>query len=503
MPEEVYDQAVLEGALRWNLYAFAWSDQQPVPVEAQLIEWKDIYTDIATVGAEPLPYDIGGWMQVTPTRRIGIDTMFLPTAENRVNSSIPPNHRNGTVAGDRMILVGSPQDAATIAWSSNKAGQYTRFSPNRGGGRKTLTTGNLNLPYAVVLWQNPQSVDTLTILCSDDNGRSNSYYMAPANIQGGSTGLSDVMGFEETTATPGTVAPYAAEVLNNALYRPLDRHLVKSTASNYNINHKSMTDNIANMWWLLEQKQWMMSAQLDNRLYYLVHNPLGELLLPECKGNEIWVYDIAAKNGHWSRFLVQGSALHAFTVGTRTYLGVSRPDGLYYLDEEQLFDDYSDLNDLVQNRHISWRFETNTQGANRAHDAWAHLQQVGVTFGNWQGSARYGVRGHDMHGRKVHATKIFTDDGDPGERGEAWDVDDMLLIRRDMKEWFFYAESLTGTQGVGQIGIVQYRYTPTTVNVGYEFGSVETFEYGSNAGGPGDAYSRNGIPLPYVDYERP
>ena len=38
------------------------------------------------------------------------------------------------------------------------------------------------------------------------------------------------------------------------------------------------------------------------------------------------------------------------------------------------------------------------------------------------------------------------------------------------------------------------------LNVGYEYGSVETYEYGALAG---SAYSENGIPLPYMDYSQP
>ena len=77
-----------------------------------------------------------------------------------------------------------------------------------------------------------------------------------------------------------------------------------------------MTDKIANMWRVLETKHWIMSAQLDNRLYYLVHNPLGEPLEPGCKGNEIWVYDISGgEQGHWSRFLIQGDCAAVFNVG--------------------------------------------------------------------------------------------------------------------------------------------------------------------------------------------
>ena len=503
MPQTVYDQAVRENALRWNLYVMAWSDQEPVPVVAQQVASQDIFPDQATQGGTPLPYSVAGYIQLTASRRAGTDDTVLPTAGNRVNSSIPPSHRNGIVAGDRMVLVGSPDQPATIAWSSSSPGRYTIFTPNKGGGQKTLTSGNLNLPYAVALWQNPQSVDTLTILCADDNGRSTSHYMQPANIQAGNTGAAAIMGFEETTSTPGTVAPFGAEVLNNALYRPLSRSLMKSTASNYNLNHKTQTDKIANMWLLLDAKRRMVSAQLDNRLYYLVHNPRGELLLPGCRGNEIWVLDTQVENGPWSRLLIQGSAMKPITIGAQTFLSVSTPDGIYYLDEESALDDYVDLEGRVQQRPIPWRFETNTQGANRAHDAWAHLQQVGVVLGNFQGSMIYGVRGRTLHGTVVDAKKVFTDLGAPAPTGQRWDVEDILLVRRDMKEWYLYASSFPDRQGTGQIGVVQYRYTPVTVNVGYEFGSVETFEYGADAGNDGSVYSRNGIPLPSIDYARP
>lgn len=503
LPEDIYEQAIAEGAIRWNLYAMTWSDQESVPVVAQLVGSRPIYTDTATEGVQPLPYNAAGWFPITPARSAAVYDMVLPTRDNRENNSVPPTHRNGIVAGDRMIMVGSPTQAATILWSSSQSGLYTNFTPSKGGGRKTLSSGNLNLPYSVVLWQNPQSVDTLTILCSDDNGFSTSYYMQPATVTGGNTGLATVMGFEETTSTPGTVAPFAAEVLNNALYRPLDRSLTKSTASNYNINHKTMTDKISNMWWLLESKRWIMSAQMDNRLYYLVHNPHGELLESGSKGNEIWVYDITSEAGHWSRFTVQGSALSSINVGGRTYIAVTKSDGIYYFDPMYYVDDYVDRYGAVDQQFIDWSFETNTQGANRAHDAWAHLQQVSAIFGNYQGSVQYGVRGKTLHGRDLNVSKVFTDNGRTPPVGQTWDVEDMLQIRRDMKEWYFYASSLPDTLGVGQIGVIQYRYTPTTVNVGYEFGSVESFEYGSDAGTDGSAYSRNGIPLPYIDYERP
>jgi hypothetical protein len=490
VPSGVYAQALVEGATKWNLYVMSWSDQEPVPVVATLAATQDLR------GA-PLHKD-AGWLTITPQRKIGLNDAMLPTEGNRENYSRPPKSRSGLVAGDRLIMVGDPNELATIRWTSNRPGEYLNFTPSRGGGAKTLTTGNLHIPADVVLWQNPQSVDTLAILCMGSDGRSISYYMQPANINAQS-GSTSVMGFEETTSTPGTLSPYANEVLNNALYRPLDRALLKSTASNYNINHKTQTDKISNMWQRLWSKHWIMSAQLDNRLYYLVHNPLGEVLETNCKGNEIWVFDISTEGGHWSRFLIQGNALRVFNVGPREVLGVTRPDGLYYLDATARVDDYVGAGNDVLQRPIPWRFETNTQGANRAHDAWAHLQQVGVTLGNFIGSMKYGVRGYDLNGFQHTFEKEFTATGVDENDGHTWDVDDILLIRRDMKEWFLFGSSVDDKEGWGSLSYAQYRYTPVSVNVGYEFGSIETFEYGSNPVG----YTENGIPLTYMDYTRP
>jgi hypothetical protein len=77
-----------------------------------------------------------------------------------------------------------------------------------------------------------------------------------------------------------------------------------------------------------------------------------------------------------------------------------------------------------------------------------------------------------------------------------------------MAEWFFYASSIVDEDGVvqpssGQINLVQYRYTPVTVNTGYEWGSVETFEYGRAGNAAGDRNTVNGVPIPYVDTGRP
>jgi hypothetical protein len=500
IPEKVYNDAIAAGATRWNLYTFNWSDQDPVPVEGQLADSRELYPDDhAKLTSTALPYVKGGWINITPSRKLSLDSAVLPTKDNRVNYSRPPRARNGVVAGDRIVLVGDADDPGAIRWTTNRSGEYTKFTAGKGGGVKTLSSGNLHLPGSVVLWQNPQSVDTLTILCIGSDGTSICYYMSPASVAGQSQN-SEVMGFEETTNTPGSMAPYGVVVHNNALFRPIDRSLLKSTAQNYNINHKSMSDNIANMWEGLQSKNWIMSAVLDNRLYYLVNNPRGIPVEDNCHGNEIWVYDMGTgEKGTWSRFLIQASGLRVMEYGDRVYMGVVRPDGLYYLDPDAREDDYVLGDGTVGQRPIPWYFETNTQGASRAHDAWAHLQQVSPTFGDYEGAVRYGIRGRTAHGMNIDISKQFEDPTPNRQQGLAWDVEDHLLVRRDLKEWYFYAGSVDGKPGSGTINFVAYKFTPVTVNIGYEWGSTETLEYGRNETDGEDLYSTNGIPRPVQD----
>jgi hypothetical protein len=330
--------------------------------------------------------------------------------------------------------------------------------------------------------------------------------MAPAEITG-QTDTTQIMGFEETTATPGTTSPYGVEVLNNALWHPLDEGLMKSTASNYNINHKMVAEQIGDKWVGLVDKQWIMSSQLDNRLYYLVNNPEGALLEDDCKGNELWVFDTASEAGSWSRFLIQGHALRKIEYGNKVYMSVVHPDGVFFLDPDDWLDDYVDADTLeVVHRPIPFKMETNTQGANRAHDAWAHVQQATLTLGNFAGALRWGVRGFDLHGKPIEFEKITRNNKlyayDPDNL--AWDQDDHLKIARQMKEWFFFAESVDDdTEFTGQLSAVQYRYTPISVNVGYEYGSVETFEYSRDVALAPSSVTENGVPLPYVDTRRP
>lgn len=507
IPKAAFDQARAQGALKINMYMATWSDQEAVPPEAVLVGSRDLTEKNAT-------HDSHGWVQHTAAIDVSTYAMPLPTEQNRVNYSDPTSASQGLVAGDRLVLVNDRRNGALIRWTSNQVGEYTNFSPSKGGGYKTLTSGNLYIPAAVKLWQNPQSVDTITILCSGVDGYSTAFYMAPAEVNGQSNGTM-IMGFEETTATPGTVSPYGVEVLNNALYHPLDTELMKSTANNYNISHATMTEDIANQWTELLNKQNIISTQHDNRLYYLVHNPDGEPLADGCKGNEVWVYDAAKEAATWSRWLVQGIALSKLEVAGKLYVAVSRPESIYVFDPLKATDDVRSPNGTLQ-APIPWKLETNTQGANRGHDAWAHVQQLTVTFGSFRGAVKYGIRGFDQYGRHIEKTKVYQREfvDDLASRPAPFDTEDMLQIRADMKEWYFFAESYTalkenGTGGrdpelqasYGAISNVQYRFTPVSVNVHGELGSVETFEYGRAAEGL-PTNTNNGVPMPYLDQSR-
>ena len=503
MPQTVFNQALAENAVKWNLYMFTWSDQDAIPMEGILVGSKAL-SSTAT-------YAKDGWIQCTAAIDLGSVNAVLPTEANRYNYSDPSSASQGLVAGDRLILVNDRSNGALIRWSSNLTGEYTNFTPSKGGGFKTLTSGNLLIPATVKLWQNPQSVDTITILCTGVDGYSTSFYMAPADVSG-QTNSRTVMGFEETTATPGTVSPYGVEILNNALYHPLDTELMKSTANNYNINHITMSTDIANKWTELIEKRDIISSQHDNRLYYLVNNPEGETLKPGCKGNEIWVYDGAKDTGTWSRWLVQGIALSKLEVAGRLHVGLARPEGLFVFDENKLTDDASSPSGTVQ-RAIPWLMETNVQGANRAHDMWARIQQVNVTLGNYRGSIEYGIRTKDRQGHPVELTKVAHHPIDADfsvdkiAREMPFDLGDKLLIERDLMEWYFFARSHT-KEGVvqpsyGQVNFVQYMLTPLSVNVGFAEGSLQSFEYGRDAARASSSYTSNGVTVPVADQTRP
>ena len=492
IPSATWTAAVAAGAVSWNLYMLTWSDQDSVPPEGVLLKVTDM---------QGKTRDQAGWATHTPLLQ-GRDALkALPNRTNRDNFSEPSAAGQGVVAGDRLVLVYDKTEAARIRWTSNQQGDYLNFSAALGGGFKTLTSGNLFFPASVKLWQNPQSADTLTVLCMGLDGYGTSYYMNPGTSITTQSQATSVMGFEETTATPGTVSPYGCEVLNNALYHPLDNNLMKSTASNYNINHAMMADSIQNLWHQIKlaDKRKVVSSQMDSTLYYLIKSPVAwHALEPGMNGNQVWLCDTAQTNA-WSCWDVGGTSLRKLEIDGLLYMGITSGRFIYVFDPEQDHDDIYD-DGVWEERGIRWEAVTNTQGANRAHDAWAMLQQANVTFGNFTGECVYGIRGVDVHGRMVEVTKHYVAPQRGHDPLDRYDQEDMLLVQRAMKEWEFFWRSAPRpkNRSYGSIGFVQYRYTPLTVNPGYEEGSVETFEYRTRA----ETFS-NGVALPGADTRKP
>jgi hypothetical protein len=500
LPTGQYATAKAAGAVKWNLYQFTWNDTSSVPSVAVLVGSQKI-TSAGTEATE-------SWISNTAAALADSYIVPVPNINNRVNYSGGPTARQGLAVGDRLVLVNDGVNQARIAWTSNIPGEYTNQSPSKGGGQKTLSTGNLLVPMNVQLWQNPQSTDTIVILCKGLNGQHAAYYMAPAEVSG-QTDTTVIMGFEETTATPGTVSPYGAEVLNNALYHPLGAELMKSTAQNYNISHKTMTTDVANKWQLLAKKENIVSAQFDGRLYYIVNNPDGEALQADCMGNEIWVLDPSSDSPVWSRWLVQGIALKKLQIGDKLFMAVVKPDAIFILDEYEYDDEYANGAATLQ-KNIPWKLETNTLGANKAHDVAGLVKQANIHVGNFIGSLEWGIRGYDVNGHKfdIHKRTHQTQDGGI-PTNDLGDMMDFLRVERNAIEWTFYANSINGPLPAGgaavtwpfygQIDFVQFMLLQLSANIGSERGSIETFEYQRNAYRgveTGTLITRNGVPEP-------
>jgi hypothetical protein len=187
MPLEVFTSAVDAGATKWTAYYWYQGPNDAPSVTA--IRFAEI-----DLTSEP-NHAADGWARLTPQQsKIGTGDPLIPSASTRYNASNPVKGSQGLVAMDRLILVGNPADPARISWSSAAPGDYHNFSTLLGGGTKQLTSGNLYITGCVKLWQNPQSVDTLTILNLSDDGRNNAYYMQPAQITSLSESIA-VMGF--------------------------------------------------------------------------------------------------------------------------------------------------------------------------------------------------------------------------------------------------------------------------------------------------------------------
>lgn len=483
--------ALAAGATGYNVYYAEWPSIGSAPVEAM-----QVGENITAASFD-----------VTPATLMSANASRLLPNPNDINTAIPPVCSNGLVAADRLVLVGDGENSARVRWSANETGFYGSMDTAHGGGYKTLTHGELQIPASVVLWQNPQSVDTLTVLNLGVDSYSTSYYMSPATITSQSES-SQIMAFEQTNGTPGTVSPFGVKTHNNGLYHPLDDQLMKSTANNYNISHKPMTDAIRDRWQLLRNKHLIHAEEHDGRLYYVVDNPDGEDVPDGCRGNEIWVLDaINASDGGgaWARFLIPAYELKRIELSGRIYLGVVRPESMYFLDELAWLDEHDGSTTA-----IPWFLQTNTQGVNRQHDQDSRLQQVSPTFGNFYGMCRYGISAWDTDGQALDLNKVYRQPVgvDFSINPLPWDHEDALLVRRGVQEFYFNAGSVVDEDGVvqpsyGQISNVQYRMTPLSTNVGYERGSVETYEY-QNAGAIWQRRTAiNGIPIPEVDPRRP
>ena len=483
--------AVDEGATGYNVYFAEWATTGVAPVEAL-----QVCTNRSAPGFIINPAAI---MSSTGSR-------LLPNP-NDISTARAARCSNGIVAADRLVLVGDNENSARVRWSSNETGFYGSMDVAHGAGYKTLTHGELQIPSAVVLWQNPQSVDTLTVVNQGVDSYSTCYYMSPATITSQSE-TTQIMGFEQTNGTPGTVAPFGVRTYNNAMYHPLDDQLMKSTANNYNISHKSMTEAIRDRWQPLRNKHRIHSEEYDGRLYFIVDNPDGVPVPEGCRGNEVWVLDAANASdggGAWSRFLIPAYELKRIELGGRIYLGIVRPESIYFLDELAWMDE-SPAGETA----IPWFLQTNTQGVNRAHDQDSRLQQVNPTFGNFYGACRYGVSAWNVDGKPVDLNKVYRQPVtvDFSENPLPWDHEDSLLVRENVQEFYFNAGSVEGENGdtlpsYGQISNVQYRMTPVSTNVGYERGSVQTYEY-KHAGATWQRRtSINGIPIPEIDPRRP
>lgn len=504
MPEDVYNASIAAEAVRWNLYMVTWSDTTAVPSTGLLVGTK-------TFEGDP---NQDRWIQHTPAALADAYVTVIPTEDSRENYSGAPTATQGIVAGDRVILVND--ERARITWSANIPGEYTNFTPVKGGGRKTLSAGNLQVPINVQLWQNPQAVDTLTVLCAGLDGYHSAYYMAPAAVSGQSDSTL-IMGFEETTATPGTVSPYGVEVHRNALYHPLEEALMKSTAANYVISHKTMTDDISNMWRRLVNKKNIVSSYLGDYIYYLVHNPAGDELQPGCVGNEIWVMQPGKEGAVWSRWKVQGIALRKLELGDYLYMSVVTPSAIFLLDPLTYVDEFPLSDGTTGTRAIPWKFVTNSLGANSRRDSNVYVQQARLHMGDWIGEMEWGIRAWDGHGRPLNVSKVFQDvqdgvtlplpDHQVNPLLDLGDTSDVLQIRTPMTEWALYAGSREVDGEVqysyGQINMARFQFIQLSVNEGYQDGNIQSFEYARNVRNGNDGITQNGVPRPRQDPRRP
>ena len=470
IPRGAWLEAQSHGALGYSVYMLSWTDEGIRPAEGVL------------VASNPMESSYERhWVQHTALMSQAFESLPIPGKHNRINYTTPPKATQGMVVGDRVVVVRDPAHPGRIQWSSNALGEYLNFSASKGGGYKTLASGNLQVPSDVVLWTNPQSVDTPVVMCDGINGQSTAYYINFNSEVSGQTAAQTFVGFEETTATPGTVSPRGVEVLRHALYHPLDSELMKTTAANFNIHHSSMTDDIATEWKRLAHKEVIASGQLDGVLYYAVRTSTPSTVFSTSYDRyEVWACD-TLNDGVWVRWHLTALSFHLVRVYGRLYMGVVHPRGLYILDPEaarDAIDSGSTSGAPATNVEIPWEVRTNLMGASKSHDAWAHVRQAEVSLGRFKGMVEWGLDGVDVYGRPFHAEKLTIAPNVSREPIPA-DMTDYLHVGHIAREWTFFARGKSGQAGFeGELNRVMFRMTSASVNVGYQYGSVESFEYG-------------------------
>lgn len=139
------------------------------------------------------------------------------------------------------------------------------------------------------------------------------------------------------------------------------------------------------------------------------------------------------------------------------------------------------------------------------------MQQIGVTFGNAYGTIRYGIQSWTVDGKPLDLHKVYRQPNtvDFAQRPLPFDHEDLLQVQRGLQQWFFSAGSVldpnTGEvlPSYGQISSVLYRFAPISVNVAYEYGSVQTYEYAQADAHWTARSSINGVPIPVLDPRRP
>ena len=83
------------------------------------------------------------------------------------------------------------------------------------------------------------------------------------------------------------------------------------------------------------------------------------------------------------------------------------------------------------------------------------------------------------------------------------DTEDKLQVKHGFMEWTIFCESIEDEWSYGQVNMARFQFIQHSVNVGYEQGSIQTYEYARNRATGNDRISQNGVPRPLPDPRRP